>query len=65
MHYNELYKTDSDFEERNNLLDSKIKIARHIYDSSSLKGKYPKFYKRDMNLSKEQIERLKSLGYIR
>jgi len=64
-HYNEFYRIDLDTKERNNLLNGKFKIARHIYDSSPLKGIYPKFYARHKKLSKEEIERLKTLGYIR
>jgi len=47
------------------LLNGRFKIARNIYDSSPLKGIYPEFYKSDKKLSREEIERLKSLGYIR
>jgi len=64
-HYKELYRIDQDIKEMNNLLNSKLKIARHIYDSSPLKGKYPEFYKSHKKLSEEEIDRLKSLGYIK
>lgn len=64
-HYNEFYRIDLDIKERNNLLNGKFKIARHIYDSSPLKAKYPEFYTINKKLSKEEIERLKSLGYIK
>jgi len=63
-HYSELYKIDTDPEEKNNLINTDLRSSDRIVDSSPLKGIYPEFYRREGKIDRKTIDRLKSLGYI-
>lgn len=64
-HYNELYLLNSDIKEKDNLFNRKAIIAKKIFETAPLHDKFPEFFINKKNFSKEEIEILKSLGYIK
>jgi arylsulfatase A-like enzyme len=64
-HYHELYRINSDKNEKKNIFNEHIEIINKILGSSPLRKKHPEFYGNNKKLSKEEIQRLKSLGYIK
>jgi hypothetical protein len=65
QHNNELYLLNSDPKEQINRYGISSGRARDILNTSPLKGRYPEFFSSEKKLSKEEIELLKSLGYIK
>jgi arylsulfatase A-like enzyme len=62
-HWHELYRIDGESKESHNEFGDAAK-ATEIASRSPLKGVFPEFQKSDVKLSKEQVEQLRSLGYL-